>query len=329
MPYLVETVTSLLGQTCSSFELLVIDDGSTDESLSYLQSIRDPRLRLISQRQRGLTATLNRMLAEASTPWLMRHDADDIAFADRVAISCDYIRRSPDAGMFYSYARYCQQGRVAGNFRTTTASPSELRAITQRGYLLAICHPTVTLNVEKARNVGGYRFDLHIEDIDLWWRMALAYDIQLIPEYTVAVRHNLRSVSANNFELQCVNTLFVQYLLLSHLWDLTPLPYDEVQDRLRNLVNQRQVRFREHARLTNIWLGKKQSLRAFRHAGLAFMASPEHLLKRVAYEFLPKGAVTNGENPLRFAEMKSAFWPAQELMNTRACVPHPDLAARN
>src|ERR1700692_3965269 len=84
MPFLPQTLDSLLRQSYEDFELLVIDDASTDGSLGYLKSIKDSRLRLISQENRGLTATLNRMLAEANTPWLVRHDADYIAFPHRV-----------------------------------------------------------------------------------------------------------------------------------------------------------------------------------------------------------------------------------------------------
>jgi len=309
MPFLPQTLDSLLRQSYEDFELLVIDDGSTDGSLGYLKSIKDSRLRLISQENRGLTATLNRMLAEANTPWLVRHDADDIAFPNRLAVINDSIKRFPDAGMFYSYAHYYQDGRAFGSFRTTSATPQGLRELTHSGYLLAICHPTVTLNVHKTINAGGYRFDLHVEDADLWWRMALNYDIRLIPEATVAFRLNSSSVSTSNFELQCINTLFVQYLLLSHLWQLKPLPYESVRSQLSALVDRRHIRFRENARLTSISLSKKHYVAALKHACLALIASPLHLTKRVLYELQPASAVVNGDNPQRFHEQKNVLWP--------------------
>ncbi len=309
MPFLPETLDSLLRQTHEDFELLVIDDGSTDGSLDYLKSVKDRRLRLLSQENRGLVATLNRMLEETHTPWLVRHDADDIAFPERLALTNEHISRYPEAGMFYSLARYFQDGRVFGTFRTTSATPKALRDLTNSGHLLAICHPAVTLNVPKTLNLGGYRFNLHVEDVDLWWRMALRFDIRLIPAATVAVRHNAASVSARNFERQCINTLFVQYLLLSHLWKLTPLPYEQAARRLRVLVNRKQVRFRENTRRTNISLSQKQYFAAAKHACLALGASPSHLLKRVLYEFHPEAAVVNGEDPKRFREHQELLWP--------------------
>jgi glycosyltransferase involved in cell wall biosynthesis len=310
MPFLPRTLDSLLQQTHADFELLIIDDGSTDESLDYLKSVKDSRIRLVAQENRGLVATLNRMLAEANTPWLVRHDADDLAFPERLALTVDEIRKHPDAGMVYSFARYCQDERIFGTFRTTSGTPEKLRELTRSGYLLAMCHPAVTLNVAKTQQLGGYRFNLHVEDIDLWWRMALEFDIHLIPQATVAVRHNAGSVSARNFERQCINTLFVQYLLLSHVWNLSPLPYEQAARRLSALVDRRQVRFRENTRMANISLSRKQYFAAMKHASLALAASPSHLLKRVMYEIRPEAAVVNGDNPQRFLQIKNLLWPA-------------------
>jgi glycosyltransferase involved in cell wall biosynthesis len=318
MPFLPRTLDSLLQQTHRDFELLIIDDGSTDDSLDYLKSVKDSRIRLVAQENRGLVVTLNRMLAEANTPWLVRHDADDLAFPERLALTVEEIKKHPDAGMVYSLARYCQDERIFGTFRTTSGTPEKLRELTRSGYLLAMCHPAVTLNVAKTQQLGGYRFNLHVEDIDLWWRMALEFDIHLIPQATVAVRHNAASVSARNFERQCINTLFVQYLLLSHLWNLSPLPYEQAASRLSVLVDRKQVRFRENTRMANISLSRKQYFAAMKHMSLALAASPSHLLKRVMYEIRPEAAVVNGDKPQRFLENKNLLWPAAEAVEVPA-----------
>lgn len=321
MPFLAQTVRSILQQTYTDFELLIIDDGSTDDSLDYLKSLKDPRVRLVSQENQGLSATLNRMLREARTPWLVRHDADDLAFAHRLAVTVSHIERHADAGMFYSYARYYQEGRIFGNFRTTTHTPEGLRELTRRGLLLAICHPSVTLNVEKTIRAGAYRFSMHVEDVDLWWRLALMYDIRLIPEATVAVRHNLASISARNFEQQNINTLFVQYLLLSHLWGLNPLSYEKAAAPLSVLVNRRKLRFRENARLSNIYLSRRDYPRALKHACASMIASPFDFVARVLYEARKNAPVTNGIAPDQFRKRQNLFWPqeSQRVAGEFAC----------
>src|ERR1700747_1547593 len=106
MPYLPEAVESLLGQSVSGFEILAIVDGATDESLAYLESVRDSRLRILVQPNRGVTATLNRMLHECRTPWLVRQDADDVSHPRRMERLISAIAEHPDAGMFYSLANY-------------------------------------------------------------------------------------------------------------------------------------------------------------------------------------------------------------------------------
>jgi glycosyltransferase involved in cell wall biosynthesis len=164
LPYLAESIESILEQSHSDFELLVVNDGSTDDSLKYLQSLRDPRLRLINQKNQGLTATLNRMLAEVRTPWLARHDADDVAYPQRLARNLEYINRYPQSGMFCSLAEYYPRG-CYGQFRATRGDPRRFRDLVMSGYLPAVCHPTVTLNVERAmwRTLtfgGGWHFSM-------------------------------------------------------------------------------------------------------------------------------------------------------------------------
>src|SRR5260221_12784745 len=99
MPYLAETLQSVQWQTYGDFEILVIDDGSKDDTGEYLQSLRDPRLRVISQSNQGLTATLNRMLRECHTPWLVRRDGGGLAFPHLDAVRGSPIKRPPRAGI--------------------------------------------------------------------------------------------------------------------------------------------------------------------------------------------------------------------------------------
>jgi hypothetical protein len=298
---------SVLRQREPDFELLVIDDGSTDDSLAYLYSVHDTRVRVISQTRRGLTATLNRMLREANTPWLMRHDADDIAYPQRVRRTLEYIDRYPEAGMFYSLADYYSAGRRFGRFRTTQGTPDALRQITQAGYLLAICHPAVTLNVQRAVAAGGYRFDLYVEDVDLWWRMALMHDIQFIPEVTVGVRHNFASSSAQRLRSQVLNALYVQYLLISHLTGREPLPYDSVKGILGGLVNVPTLRFREEMRFANASVAAGDYWPAIGHVARAFVVSPKAFIARTFYELHPNMTTRQGEKPEILANM-SGLW---------------------
>jgi len=320
MPYLPETLDSVLRQTYQNFEILVINDGSTDDSWRYLRSVRDPRLRLLSQENQGLTPTLNRLLAEARTPWLVRLDADDIACPDRLARVAEQIALRPGAGMLFSRAQHHHHARAISLARTSEGSPAQLRAQTEAGYLLAICHSTAVLNVRKTMDLGGYRFQLHIEDLDLWWRMALSYDLIFIPEITVAYRLNSASVCIGNLSELSVHTLYAQYLLLSHLWNLPPLGFSEARLTLEDLVDQRRLRYREHMWNAAICLSDQKYARAGKHLFSAAVNAPGRFVERVRYPLQRNTAIQVGESPEIFERLREQLWPAVTTRAAREAV---------
>ncbi|MBV8630617.1 MAG: glycosyltransferase family 2 protein [Silvibacterium sp.] len=308
MPYLPEAMESLKRQTISNFEILAIVDGATDGSLQYLEAVRDRRLRVLIQPNRGVTATLNRMLRECRTPWLVRQDADDVSHPRRIERLVAAIFEHPDAGMFYSLANYHPGDAAVGNFRCSRGSPSGLRRIVRSGYLLAICHPSVVLNVDKTLALGGYRVGLHNEDADLWWRMALEQDIRFISEVLVGFRQNPASVSACNLADQFVAGVYVQYLLLSHLWELTPRRLGEIRSTLEGFFPRALLQAKERLRRFNMHLAERRTGSALANLAGSIAASPKYVVRRLFDEILPFNRVMNGVSPKLFLERKDALW---------------------
>jgi glycosyltransferase involved in cell wall biosynthesis len=317
MPYLAETLQSVQGQTYGDFEILVIDDGSTDDTGEYLQSLRDPRLQVISQSNQGLTATLNRMLRECRTPWLVRLDADDIALPRRAASVARAIERAPEAGMFYSRAKHHDHANGVSLVRTTEGSPEELREQTRRGYLLSICHSSVVLNVRKTLDAGGYRFDYKVEDLDLWWRMALRNDIVFLPEITVAYRLNDASLCINGLRDVARNSLFVQYLLLSQLWGRPATNYAEVRPILDCILDERKLQYRERMWKAAICMSNRKYRQAALHMAVAARISPARFLSRCSYPVRQNKMIRVGESPAKFQQVSELLWPSRVA---RECV---------
>ena len=311
MPFLPEAIESILGQTFCDYELLVINDGSTDGSWDYLRSLKDPRLRLVSQANHGLTATLNRMLEESRTPWLVRLDADDVSRNDRLSIAADAVKKHPHAGMFYARASLHRHASITAQSRSTEGSPRDLQALTRSGYLLAICHVSTVLNIEKTRTIGGYRFNLHVEDLDLWWRMALRYDIVFLPKVAVEIRLNEGSSCISNLQKLSVNALYVQYLLLSNLWNLPPHPYEQVIPHLTRMVDKGYLAYREQMWQAGIHIGQRQYREVLPHLIKAVLHSPGHFLRRLAYPFQPNPMIRVGESPQAFWKMRDQLWPSE------------------
>jgi glycosyltransferase involved in cell wall biosynthesis len=307
MPYLPEVVNALLSQTNRNFEILAIVQDCQDGSMEYMDSFRDPRLRIIRQPNPGLTPALNRMLREIHTPWLVRQDTDDIPYPHRIEELLDNISKHPEAGMFYSLAEYYPPDKAIGLFRCSRGTPAQLREIAKRGYLLSFCHSTVMLNAQKTLAVGGYRTGL-VEDIDLWWRMALAYDIQFIPEILVGYRHHGSQITTSSVKRQDVQTLYVQYLLLSHLWDLPPQSVESIGPLLETLIDTDGAKAKEWIRQVNIDLTAGKYLRAFQALVRSFISSPSYVIPRVADELMPNKQISNGVNPDIFKSRRQEFW---------------------
>ena len=308
MPYLPQAVESILGQTYPHFELLIINDGSRDSSLDYLRSVRDPRVRILSQKNSGVTSTLNRVLQEARAPWLVRSDADDVAGPERLAVVTGAIERQPAAGMFYSRASHVGHVRAISAARSSEGTPAELNGLTRAGYLLAIVHSSVVLNVAKTRSLGGYRFDLHIEDIDLWWRIALRHGVVFIPQTTVEYRLKHDGVCIRHLRSLSANALFVQYLLLSRLWNLEPLPYEAVIEALNGLVKKRRLAYREEMWRAGAHLSARRYRAAMPHLVRAAVRSPADFLRRAGYPFSRQKIVRIGEDPRCFRRIEQQLW---------------------
>jgi glycosyltransferase involved in cell wall biosynthesis len=308
LPWLRECVESVMLQSERDFEILIIDDGSTDGTWDFINAISDPRLRVLRQENRGITKTLNRMLDEIRTPWLMRLDADDVAMPNRIETVSSLVRNYPDAGLFYSDASHYQNGHCLGLLKTTKGSPQRIREITQSGHLLAINHSSVTLNANKARAAGGYRFDLNVEEYDLFWRMALRYDAVYIDKSLVGYRINPNGISFRDVRSQSINLLYVQYLLLSHLWNLEPLPYDEAKVPLESLLDDKAVNFSSAMRNCYAAIGKRRYSNAVAAAFRGLTGSPLLFVSRLLYQFGIHGQSYVGTNPNRFRSLSAKLW---------------------
>jgi glycosyltransferase involved in cell wall biosynthesis len=316
MPHLPDTLESLMNQTVSEFNILIIDDGSKDNSWEYLQSAQEGvlknarhRVTILHQENLGLSGTLNRMLEMLGTGWMVRQDQDDIALPSRIERLQEAISKYPQAGMIYSHAAHWQRGSTKGNLLTTPSDETGLRSFLEKGYLPSICHPSIALRVEAALEQGGYRFNLSVEDYDLYWRMGLHYDAYMVPEPLLGYRMVANSMSDKGSRKQAINVLYVQYLLLSELWRKKSLPYEQVVAVLERMVDWRHVTFRRHMRTALVLFGNKQFGAFALEITKAFLASPTRFVAR----FVKKnGEIARiGIAPENFKRQQALLWPAQ------------------
>ncbi|MGP9811530.1 glycosyltransferase [Rhodopseudomonas sp. NSM] len=193
--WLREAVDSVLAQTLTDLELLVIDDGSTDATPAILDEARgrDPRVVVLRQQREGLVAALNRGLAQARAPLIARLDADDIALPDRLARQCDYLQAHPDVVLLGGWAEIIDEHGASRN-KQMRPSPVGLRETLAKKS--PFIHPTVMFRTEAARRVGGYRAAFEAgEDYDFWLRLADIGEIAILPEVLIRYREHGGSVT--------------------------------------------------------------------------------------------------------------------------------------
>ena len=190
--YLREAVESILAQTFEAFELLIVDDGSTDGTEAICRSFTDPRIRLICQeRNRGLISALNDGIDQITTKYVARMDADDVSLPDRLARQVAFLESRSDIAACGSWARELVDGRLRDVMRRPTGE--YLRQTAWQP--VPIFHPTACLRTEVLREFR-YRTDyVHAEDYDLWLRLCRNHRIDNVPKVLLHYRIHQASVS--------------------------------------------------------------------------------------------------------------------------------------
>ena len=196
--YLRQAVDSILRQTFTDFEFLIINDGSTDQSRNIILSYGDPRIQLIDNPENiGLTKSLNRGLALARGELVARLDADDISHPERLEHQVEYLDRHPDSVLLGTQARVINElGKVCdakGEFR-----PQSRFAI---HWKFLFGNPFVHSSVMFRRTViwnelGGYddRF-FYNQDFELWSRVSERWEVSNLPNVYVDFRSNSNSIT--------------------------------------------------------------------------------------------------------------------------------------
>lgn len=182
--FLRKAIESILQQTFTAFEFLILDDGSTDNSVSIIKSYNDPRIRLVqNEKNLGISATLNRGIRLASCELIARMDADDISYPERLQQQYDYFQTAPDCALISAWAREI----------TEEGEPIRTEKWRRPFFYYSlifecwIYHPTVMYRRSAVMDVGAYSTP-YSEDYDLWWQLSRKYKIDNLSEVLLDYR---------------------------------------------------------------------------------------------------------------------------------------------
>ncbi|MGC9526203.1 MAG: glycosyltransferase [Limnospira sp.] len=192
-----ETIASVLNQTLTDFELLIIDDGSTDSTSAIASSFTDPRIKLLSYPNAGLAASRNRGIRESQAEYISFIDADDLWTPDKLESQYQALREHPEAALAYSWTDCIDE---SGNFFRRGSH------FTVDGNVYS--YILVNNFIESGSNILVHRrallevglFDESLSgaaDRDLWIRLAARYPFVAVPKVQILYRISPTSMSAN------------------------------------------------------------------------------------------------------------------------------------
>ena len=204
--YIAEAVESVLGQTHRDFDLVIVDDGSSDDTLAAARRFEplDPRVHVVAQANSGIANTMNAALAGIRTEWVACMHADDVMLPDRLERQVAFVRENPDVAVVSGLVVMIDDaGREIGRSRSHLTTRHAVRTAVAAGECVAFNHPATIFRRSVVDAVGGYRQEFWpAEDTELWNRVAGAGHLVLVqPEFLLKYRIHGGSASMSRSRL--------------------------------------------------------------------------------------------------------------------------------
>ena len=212
--YITPCVESILNQTFGDFELVIVDDGSSDSTRKILRSIagRDPRIKLLeNDRNRGIAYSRNKAVENSSGEYVAIMDADDIASPDRLEKQLDFLRAHPEYAGCGSMQDYIDDKGEPFDIREVPQKRGEVTGLLSDPCELS--HSTCMFRRDVLMEVGGYRETFRrAVDYDLFLRITEKYRVYNIPEVLLHQRFSIDRGTVKDRRRQLLYTEFAQEL---------------------------------------------------------------------------------------------------------------------
>lgn len=275
--YLPEAISSVLAQTFADFELIVVDDGSTDNTAPVVRSINDTRLRYLYQENRGVSAALNTGWRAARGEYVAIIGSDDAWLPTLLEELLARAESDSNIGVVFARA----QGMDADGNALTQLCGTQGRFVGQTLKSLVygdfVCPIAVLLRRDALERIGGYDESLiGNEDWDLWLRIAKHYEIAYVPKILARYRFHTKNMTRTDStrmeqlmqdRVRVLDKFFAQSDVNSDILDIKPIAY-------RNVYLDWTIRYLER--------------RAFRSAAQTFQRALSYAPSRLT--FLPRAA---------------------------------------
>ncbi len=247
-PYLSAAIESVLSQTFGDYELVIVDDGSTDGSANVIGGYvaADHRIRAFRKDNSGISDTLNRGIAEARGDWIARLDADDIMLPRRLERQIAFVSADSEivaAGSYYDIIDAA--GTRCATLRPLPRDRGDLQRVLDAREPLTFTHPTMIYRRHIAMALGGYRRDYEpCEDTELFARMLAMSGVILIqPEVLTLYRVHGGAISQRQATEMFMKRHFVYHNFYRELDGHPAVSYEEFLASRARLPVARRLRF--------------------------------------------------------------------------------------
>jgi len=256
--YLEESVRSVLEQTYEDFELILVDDGSDDATVSLLENLdkMDSRIKLYRQRRSGLTHSLIRATVEARGRYLARQDSDDRSRLNRFALQTAFLEAHPDVAAVGSDAAV-----IDLNGRRVKTIMGERGRERIRKSLLSLrstpVHGSMMMRRESVLAVGGYRLAFTVsQDFDLWLRLTEHFGLENTPDVLYEWRLNPSGIySTRRIEQMMLSSIALAFTHERRLFGKDSYPLLEAAgDDFEGFLGDYRLSDRIHAQLGELLL---------------------------------------------------------------------------
>ncbi len=231
-----ETIETVLSQTFSDFELIIINDGSSDSTLDVVNSINDPRIEVYSYPNSGVSASRNRGIARARGEFIAFLDADDLWTKDKLKVQLKALQNNPQAGVAYSWVDSIDENNNYLRMSSCCTAKGDVYEILLRGnFLVSGSNPMI--RSQAIKEVGGFDSSLtHAEDWDLYLKLAARYHFVVIPVPQVLYRISTNSASTNVYKTEAGALQVIKQAFSQAPTNLQPIKMESVGNLYKHLI---------------------------------------------------------------------------------------------